>query len=267
MGMSESQLESKIIECLLKWNDIETIHNKEDKWKPKIKINERKINLIEFLKKDINYKTGEYLLPENINNNSKFINIEGIDNSGKTMVLNNIKENYPDFCFTSEPVDSDWIGKQVRKSISSKDIDPFIIFYLFLADHVNHLNKTLLPKLEKGNNIVCDRYTFSRYAYQSYTLEEEFEDPMTYLRNIHETGYWSVLPSKTIYLDVSVERSISRMNKNPEIFESEEYLKNIRKNYLDLIDMYENIIVVDTNNKKKKEVLDEVTSIVENIIN
>lgn len=257
-------IKDKVICSLNNWNDKNEIEKNYDQWNPIIKLDSGDIRLINYIKNyDVNnFNTEEYLKSDSFSQESLFINFEGIDNSGKSTCVNYLKNKENSYFYTKEPDDSKWIGKQVRNSINSDKIDPIIVFYLFFADHIVHLENVIKPNLKKGYNILCDRYIFSRYAYQSYTLNNRMQNPLLFLRQLHETGNWTVFPDITIYLDVNVKNSLKRMNSKPEKYENKEYLKSIRSNYSEISDIYNSIFKkINTNNKNKDEVLEEVLNI------
>jgi thymidylate kinase len=82
------------------------------------------------------------------------------------------------------------------------------VFFLFLAEHANHVEKYVSPEL-KDRTVVCDRYIDSRYVYQRHELENEVSgDTLSWVRCIEEQD-WKIMPDTTILLDVSVETSLA----------------------------------------------------------
>jgi len=77
--------------------------------------------------------------------------------------------------FTREP-GATWVGEQVRRAIAER-ADPVTEALLFAADHAAHLEAVVRPALAAGRLVISDRYTDSRYAYQSATLEGIIPDP------------------------------------------------------------------------------------------
>ncbi|MGQ9812199.1 MAG: dTMP kinase [Dissulfurimicrobium sp.] len=100
----------------------------------------------------------------------RLIVIEGIDGTGKTTLaqaLNRrlIKNGY-DAIVTFEPTDSPW-GKRLREGFLHKERLPIEEeINLFLEDRRDHVKNLILPALNDGRIIVCDRYYFSTMAYQ-----------------------------------------------------------------------------------------------------
>ena len=161
------------------------------------------------------------------------ITIEGIDGTGKSTLVENLKGLLSDLdpVFTREP-GSTWIGEAVRRGIA-EGIDPVAEALLFTADHAAHLETVIRPQLEEGRIIISDRYSDSRYAYQASTLKGILPDPMRWMKSIHEG--WTVVPDLTFLLVIPVEDAVERLNKNrthQEHFECVSTLEEVKNNYL-----------------------------------
>ena len=146
------------------------------------------------------------------------VTLEGLDGSGKTTCWEMLREAHPEATFTREPTDS-WYGEAVARSIADDDADPLAELFLYTADHAAHLAETVRPALDRGDLVVSDRYSDSRFAYQGATLSGVLEDPMAFVQSIHEP--WSRPPDATVYLDVDPETA--------------DYLARVRENYERLI--------------------------------
>ncbi|WP_209675678.1 dTMP kinase [Methanolinea mesophila] len=162
------------------------------------------------------------------------ITLEGIDGSGKSSLIEGLKEDLRDLSpvFTREP-GSTWIGEQVRKAVALR-IDPVAEALLFAADHAAHLDQVIRPALEYGALVISDRYTDSRFAYQSATLEGVIPDPLQWLRDVHRG--WSIRPDHTFLLVLPVEIALSRIGdgRTREHFEDQDFLEKVQENYLSL---------------------------------
>lgn len=160
------------------------------------------------------------------------VTLEGLDGSGKTTVAEALRESRPEATFTREPTAS-WYGDAVRRSIGDDDADPVAEFFLYTADHADHLRRVVRPALDRGALVVSDRYVDSRYAYQGVSLEGVVDRPLEYVRGVHEP--FTREPDATIYLDVDPETAAARAGATNK-FERTDFLAAVRSNYERLIE-------------------------------
>lgn len=162
------------------------------------------------------------------------VTIEGIDGSGKSSLLASLCDSLADLCpvFTREP-GTGWVGDQVRRAIA-EEIDPVAEALLFVADHADHVARVVRPALGKGQLVISDRYTDSRYVYQAVTLEGIIPSPLEWLRQVH--GGWTVPPDLTFLLVLPAGVALARRAglERAEHFEEEGVLERVQKNYLAL---------------------------------
>jgi dTMP kinase len=165
--------------------------------------------------------------------NLLLITIEGIDGSGKSTLLSALKGQLADLdpIFTREP-GATWVGESVRRAIAEQ-IDPITEATLFVADHAAHLAKIIRPALASDRLVISDRYTDSRYAYQSVTLEGVIPDPLAWLKAMHNG--WSIVPDKTFLLVIPIDDALLRLSEKNgrEHFERREILEKVQNNYLE----------------------------------
>lgn len=159
------------------------------------------------------------------------VTLEGIDGSGKTTVAEACRERFPGVIHTAEPT-STWIGDAVRRSMAVADADPLAELFLYTADHAAHLAETITPALNQGENVISDRYSDSRYAYQGVTLNDAFDDALNYIQTIHEP--FTRPPDVTIYLDIDPATAAQRAGGDNK-FEQIEFLQGVQANYERLI--------------------------------
>jgi dTMP kinase len=163
------------------------------------------------------------------------VTLEGLDGSGKTSCIGALREDGSvpaATTFTREPTGS-WYGDAVRRSLGEEDADPLAELFLYTADHAAHLADTVGPALERGDPVVSDRYSDSRYAYQGATLSDRFEDALAFVRSVHRP--WTRPPDLTVYLDVDPETAAERAGATNK-FETADYLADVRENYERLIE-------------------------------
>ena len=159
------------------------------------------------------------------------ITLEGIDGSGKSTLCHALGPLLKDLdpVFTREP-GATWVGEAVRRAIAEQ-IDPVTEATLFVADHAAHLAKVVRPALDAGKLVISDRFSDSRYAYQSVTLEGVIDSPGTWLRSMHNG--WSIVPDKTFLFALPIEDALTRLKPETqrEHFEKREVLEKVQNNY------------------------------------
>lgn len=103
-----------------------------------------------------------------------FITLEGIEGSGKSTQVSGLtslleKRGY-DCLVTREPGGSR-IAEKIRAILldsASQGLTPMAELMLYLADRAQHVQEVILPALELGKIVLCDRYSDATLAYQGY---------------------------------------------------------------------------------------------------
>jgi len=165
------------------------------------------------------------------------VTLEGLDGSGKTTVWEALRERYPAATFTREPTNDSWYGDAVYRSIDDDDADSLAELFLYTADHADHLSRVIEPALERGDLVISDRYSDSRFAYQGATLETydrlAVDDPLEYVVDVHEP--FTIEPDLTIYLELDPETAADRAGTTNK-FERAAYLESVYANYERLLE-------------------------------
>ncbi|MGB8820505.1 MAG: dTMP kinase [Methanoregula sp.] len=160
------------------------------------------------------------------------VTLEGIDGTGKSTLLDALREKLADLdpVFTREP-GATWVGEAVRRAVA-EELDPVTEATLFVADHAAHLATVVRPALANKQLVISDRYSDSRFAYQSVTLEGTIPDPEGWLRAMHNG--WSIVPDKTFLLAIPVDDALARLEGKTgrEHFERREILEKVQDRYL-----------------------------------
>ena len=103
-----------------------------------------------------------------------FITLEGIEGSGKTSQLAHIEAYLRQRGFepvvTREPGGTA-VGEKIRAVLLDPDIEkmtPLTELFLYEADRIEHLEKTIRPALAAGKIVLCDRFFDATIVYQGY---------------------------------------------------------------------------------------------------
>ena len=140
-----------------------------------------------------------------------FITFEGIDASGKSTQLELLKNTLIDKEFkvlaTKQPGGTE-IGQLIRNILLDPDhtqIVPEAEVLLYLADRIQHLKEVVIPALERGDVVLCDRYHDATLAYQGGGRELD----LTWQKDF-QTKY-IIKPDLTFWLDIAVAESRKRL--------------------------------------------------------
>ena len=188
----------------------------------------------------------------------KFITLEGIDGSGKTtqgiFLKNKLEELGQDVLFTREPGGAKG-AEEIRNLLVQGEKDRWsniTEILLFFASRRHHLEKVLLPAINKGKVVICDRFTDSTIIYQGR-------------ENIHlkkiiielNKSVIGIVPDLTLIIDIDPTKSLSRglSRESSEMrFETFglEFQTNARNGYISLAKTEKRYQLIDGNNSKDK---------------
>lgn len=149
-------------------------------------------------------------------NKGLFITFEGGEGSGKSTVMEQIKSLLQakgfDVVITREPGGS-VIGEEIRDVLLKHEntaMDPLTESYLFAAARRQHLMERIVPELELGKVVLCDRYVDSSIVYQGYARGIGIEK----VAAINKVVIEDYLPHITFFIDVTPEVALQRIAEN-----------------------------------------------------
>ncbi|MFB6190920.1 MAG: dTMP kinase [Candidatus Nanohaloarchaea archaeon] len=129
--------------------------------------------------------------------------IEGPDGSGTTTQAEKLAEEL-DAHYTAEPTGGK-IGEKVQEMITSEEYSAEAIALAFAADRATHVEEEIVPRLENGETVVCDRYYHSSLVYQpALGADEEW---------VRQLNRYMLTPDITLVLDISSKKALDRVNK------------------------------------------------------
>ena len=173
-----------------------------------------------------------------------FITFEGIEGSGKTTLMGLVAEALSrdghEIVVTREPGGTD-LGMALRRVLldpTMEGINPVAELMLFAADRSQHIAETIGPALEKGQTILCDRFSDATVAYQGYGRGLPLETVIA----VDEQARGSLRPDLTVLIDLPVQRGLARararnqanpQNRESRIDEEElDFHNRVREGYL-----------------------------------
>lgn len=176
-------------------------------------------------------------------NLGKFYVFEGIDGTGKSSTLKELKEYTKEIWYTQEPY------SKVYYEMIKRSNDPWVKAYFFAMDRYEHIRDVIEPELDMGD-VVCDRYVYSNYVYQ---ISEGCD--YEWLKSMQPDNL--IKPDKIFYFVADEVDIIKRMSKRGEIPLTKHQINRLDQLYhLVLFDVPTQ--VVNTSLFEKDDVVDYV---------
>lgn len=153
-----------------------------------------------------------------------FIVCEGIDGAGKSTLLHALNTHFKDKGYTTlltrEPGDTP-LGMHIRELLHTSTVArcPQAEFLLFAADRAQHVQDVIIPALQAGTIIFCDRFTDSSLVYQGYGRNIDRE----LLQKINTWVTQGIVPTLTFYVRITPAIAQARVHARGNIssFEQE----------------------------------------------
>lgn len=207
-----------------------------------------------------------------------FITFEGTEGSGKStqisLLADYLRSEGRAFTLTREPGGTP-IGDQVRKILldpSNKALDPKAELLLYAASRVQHLAEKIIPALEAGQVVLCDRFSDATLAYQGYGRGLDIE----VIRALDRIVTAGLHPHLTVLLDLDVVAGLSRARgrnsssglEHEGRFENEDtaFHERVRQGYLALAKAEPDRIRVVNAARTPAEVQKDVRRIVDDVL-
>ena len=170
----------------------------------------------------------------------KFITLEGGEGVGKTTNLGFIEDMLVSqgitVIKTREPGGTP-LAEKIRQLLldeTQEQVDPIAELLMMFAARAQHILHVIRPALERGDWVLCDRFTDATYAYQGGGRGIDF-DKIAWLENLVQG---EIRPDLTILLDADFEVGMKRARQRGKLdrFEQEqrEFFEKIRQAYLQL---------------------------------
>ncbi len=167
----------------------------------------------------------------------KFITLEGTEGVGKSTNIACIEQwlvaRGIEFISTREPGGTE-LGEEIRGLLldhRSASVDIMTELLLMFAARAQHLYEKILPALNKGTWVLCDRFTDATFAYQGGGRGVDTELIQTLANLVHK----ELQPDLTLLLDIEPQIGLSRVAQrgDPDRFEMEElaFFERVRQGY------------------------------------
>lgn len=170
----------------------------------------------------------------------KFITLEGGEGAGKSTCLPLIEEQIikagHSVLITREPGGTE-LAEHIRELLLTPNDTPIhenTELLLMFAARAQHIHEKILPALETGKYVVCDRFTDATYAYQGGGRGIE----NSRIEVLEQWVQHDLRPDLTILFDIPVVDGLNRANRRskPDRFEQEklDFFERVRAAYLDI---------------------------------
>ncbi len=201
----------------------------------------------------------------------RFIVFEGIDGAGKSTQIEMLRQKLiaegRKVFITAEPTAS-VTGGILRDALSGNyKRTASELAAMFLSDRIFHnVNESvgINQAIERGFDVISDRYYYSSFAYQG------LDSDIDWVINMNINCPDIRKPDLCIFLDLDAEKSKARIDTNRatvEIFEKEEILNKIRNKFFDVFKRLpdENIAIIDASGSVE-EVFEKISEVVDRTI-
>ena len=166
-----------------------------------------------------------------------FVVFEGVEGSGKTtqsrVLERRIASAGGDVTLVHEPGGTP-TAERIRQLLKEDDqVDPIAELLLFSAARASLVPSVVLPALERGATVVCDRYIYSTLAYQGFGRGLELDT----VRELNDLATGGLVPDLVVLLDLAPEQGLDRIAERPlDRIEREaaEFHRRVREGYLGL---------------------------------
>jgi dTMP kinase len=189
-----------------------------------------------------------------------FITFEGGEGSGKTSIITRLVpmlEKLGQNVLTSREPGGVKIAEDIRNIILNPENTQMCYeteALLFAASRMQHLREKVIPALESGKLVICDRYLDSSLVYQGYSRGLGFEKVMQV--NAFALEY---MPEKTFFIDVKPSVGLERLKGREKCDrldkEKLEFHDKIYQGYKELARLYPDRIVTINGERDIEEIV------------
>ncbi len=178
-----------------------------------------------------------------------FITFEGCEGAGKSTQIRLLSQYLAELgkeCVVTREPGGSAISEAIRTVIldgKNTAMTDECEALLYAAARAQHLSDTVLPALEAGKTVLCDRYIFSSFAYQGYGRGLD----MDFLRAVNSFALQGHMPDITLFLDIPPRSAFERKHgadQNDRIEQAgEAFHARVYQGYLRLAEEYPGQIV------------------------
>ena len=199
-----------------------------------------------------------------------FIVFEGGEGAGKSTILDKIydwmnTEGIP--CIKTREPGGIKISEQIRSIIldnNNTEMDERTEALLYAAARRQHLVEKIIPELNEGKVVLCDRFIDSSLAYQGYARGIGMDE----ILEINKFAIGEYMPDLSIFFDLEPSEGLKRINidNNREVNrldnEKIDFHNKVREGYYKILEKDKDRIVKVDASKTIDEVYEDVKYII-----
>ena len=194
--------------------------------------------------------------------NNRLISFEGPEGCGKStqieILCKRLKDRGEDVLSVREPGGTN-LGESIRKIVqsnSSSELSDNAELLLFMSSRAQLVNQLILPALNNGKWVLCDRFIDSSVAYQGYARGGD----INFIQRLNEYATQGLAPSTTFFLDLDLDICLERLNNRCSItnyekdrieMESSEFHNQVINGYRRLAKEEKRFFRIDANQNKE----------------
>ena len=166
----------------------------------------------------------------------KFVTLEGVDGAGKSTHIEFIADSLGarghHVVVTREPGGTD-LAEQLRKAILQQPMQPLAETLLLLAARADHVVRVIVPALDAGHWVICDRFSDATAAYQGTGKGVSLE----LIERLSAAVHPGLRPDRTLVFDCTyavARQRLAASGKPLDRFEREDraFFERVRSAYL-----------------------------------
>jgi len=168
-----------------------------------------------------------------------FVTLEGIEGVGKSTNLDYVcelvRDAGHDVIKTREPGGTE-LAERIRELVlmhSEECVPPIAELLLMFAARAVHLENKIIPALENGQWVVCDRFTDASYAYQGGGRGAD----RSFIKRLEQDVQGDLRPDMTLLLDadpgIGMKRALQRSEADRFETERNKFFVAVRNAYLE----------------------------------
>lgn len=181
----------------------------------------------------------------------KFITVEGTEGVGKTtniaFIRSWLEQQQIPYIATREPGGTP-LAEQLRALLlqpREEQVNELAELLMVFAARAQHLAQVIVPALERGTWVLCDRFTDATYAYQGAGRQMDVQAIATLEQLVQQ----ALRPDVVLLLDIPVQEGLARARGRGELdrFEQEDlaFFERVRSGYLERARRFANYAVID----------------------